>query len=363
MNRINSDFVLLIILLSICSCKEKVQIPVVLKPVITTEKVNSDTDDPAIWINTEDPSKSLIIGTDKGGDSGFGGLYAFNLEGKIDTSKTISLQRPNNVDISYGLEINGIKKDIAVCTERYTNKIRVVALPEMVLIDGGGIDVFEDDTLKSPMGIALYKNPVNGFIYAIVGRKTGPLEGYLYQYKLIADNKGIIKGELVRKFGQFSGNKEIESIVVDSELGYVYYSDEGVGVRKYYAHPDSSNKQLALFATEGVKDDHEGLSIYKINAKKGYIILSDQQANQFHVFPREGSVNDPHHHPLIKTIKASTEESDGSDVTNVSLNNTFKNGMFVAMSTDSTFQLYRWEDMAGKDLIISPFKKKYKGID
>ena len=340
------------------SCKEKVQLPEILKPVIVTEKVKSDTDDPAIWINPEDPSKSLIIGTDKGGDSGLGGLYAFNLEGKIDNSKTITLQRPNNVDIAYGLDINGIKKDIAVCTERYTNKIRVVALPEMVLIDGEGIDVFEDDTLKSPMGVALYKNPGNGFIYAIVGRKTGPKEGYLYQYKLIADATGLIKGQLVRKFGAFSGNKEIESIVVDNDLGYVYYSDEGVGVRKYYAHPDSSNTQLALFATEGVKEDHEGLSIYKVNSKKGYILLSDQQANQFHVFPREGTENAPHNHTLIKTIKTSTLESDGSDVTNVTLNNTFKNGMFVAMSTDSTFQFYRWEDLAGKDLIISSSKRR-----
>jgi len=26
----------------------------------------------------------------------------------------------------------------------------------------------------------------------------------------------------------------------------------------------------------------------------------------------------------------------------------------VAMSTDKTFQLYRWEDVAGKDLAVTP---------
>jgi 3-phytase len=61
---------------------------------------------------------------------------------------------------------------------------------------------------------------------------------------------------------------------------------------------------------------------------------------------------------LIKIIKTSTDESDGSDVSSVSFNNTFKNGLFVAMSTDGTFQLYRWEDIAGKDLLISGSNNK-----
>jgi 3-phytase len=343
-----------LVLISLFVCKSKVQTTSILKPVIITEKVNADSDDPAIWIHPTDPSLSLIIGTDKGGDSGAGGLYVFDMNGKIDTTKTIPLKRPNNVDIAYGLDMLGTKTDIAVCTERNTNSIRVVALPEMKLIDNGGIPVFEDDTLQAPMGIALYKDPTTQLIYAIVGRKTGPKEGYLYQYRLAAESNGIVKGTLVRKFGKYSGKKEIESIVVDNELGYVYCSDEGVGVRKYYAHPDSTNAELALFATSGVAEDHEGLSIYKANDGTGYILLSDQQANQFHIFPREGTKANKHDHPLIKVIKTSTDESDGSDITNVAINDPFKNGLFVAMSTDGTFQFYKWEDIAGKDLFWAP---------
>jgi 3-phytase len=345
---------IVLVIVSLFACKSSQDPHKVLQPTIITEKVKSDSDDPAIWIHPTDPSKSLIIGTDKGGDTGAGGLFVFDINGKIDTSKTILLQRPNNVDIAYGLDINGTKIDIAVCTERNTNSIRVVALPEMKLIDKGGISVFEDDSLRAPMGIALYKDVSTQFIYAIVGRKTGPKEGYLYQYRLAADSNGIVKGSLVRKFGQFSGQKEIEAIVVDNELGYVYCSDEGVGVRKYYAHPDSSNAELALFATTGVAEDHEGLSIYKANDGTGYILLSDQQANQFHIFPREGTKTNKHDHPLIKIIKTSTDESDGSDVTHISINDKFKNGLFVAMSTDGTFQFYKWEDIAGKDLFWAP---------
>ena len=91
-----------------------------LKPTVVTEKTQHDTDDPAIWIHPEDPSKSLIIGTDK--EVG-GGLYAYDLSGKI-VNKFVDMQRPNNVDIAYGLIINGIKTDIAVTTERKTNTMK-----------------------------------------------------------------------------------------------------------------------------------------------------------------------------------------------------------------------------------------------
>jgi 3-phytase len=194
------------------------------------------------------------------------------------------------------------------------------------------------------MGIALFKDFRTNAIYAMVSRKTGPKQNYIFQYLLSADDNGIVKGHLVRKFGKFSGKKEIESIVVDNELGYVYYSDEGKGIRKYYAHPDSSSHELALFARKKVKEDHEGLSIFKNSDGTGFILLSDQQANQFNVYPRQGQKINPHKHALIKKIRASTLESDGNEVLHFPLNNTFKKGIFVAMSTDGTFQFYRWED-------------------
>jgi 3-phytase len=336
--------ILFILFTSFLSCKAQYS-PKVKIPVIVTEKVRADSDDPAIWFNKEDPAKSFILGTDKGNDTLDGGLYVFDLNGKIDYDKSVlGLKRPNNVDIAYGLEVLGKKTDIAVCTERYTNTIRVFSLPEMKSLDNGGIPVFEEESLRSPMGVALFKDSRTSIIYAFVGRKTGPKLNYIFQYLLSADNNGVVKGQLVRKFGKFSGKKEIESIVVDNELGYVYYSDEGKGVRKYYAHPDSSSNELALFARKKVKEDHEGLSIFKNPDGTGFILLSDQQANQFNVYPREGQKDNPHKHELIKKIHASSLESDGSEVLHLPLNNTFKKGIFVAMSTDGTFQYYRWED-------------------
>ena len=44
----------------------------------------------------------------------------------------------------------------------------------------------------------LYKSKKDSSVYAIVGRKTGPKTGYLYQYALKADSTGV-KSNLVNK--------------------------------------------------------------------------------------------------------------------------------------------------------------------
>ncbi|MFT2007529.1 phytase [Pontibacter sp. 13R65] len=328
----------------------------VIKPAVITDTVRHDTDDPAIWVNAANPSESLIIGTDKNED---GALYVFDLQGKIIEDKVVrGLKRPNNVDVAYGFMLNGQPTDIAVVTERMTHNLRIYTLPDMKPIDNGGIPMYEGETAaeyRDLMGIAMYTNPKTGDIYAIAGRKTGPTDGtYLWQYLLQDNGKGGVKATVVRKFGNYSGIKEIEAIAVDNELGYIYYSDEGTGVRKYFADPAKGNEELALFATTGFGKDHEGISVYKINDGTGYILVSDQANNRFHVFPREGSAGNPHQHDLLKIVNVSTLDSDGSDVTSTSMGGKFKNGLFVAMSSDKTFQYYRWEDIAGKDLKVAP---------
>lgn len=327
---------------------EVVDTEVKIAPAVVTEKVANDSDDPAIWINRKNPAQSMILGTDKGNEANIGAIYAFDLKGNIIQEKTIEgIKRPNNIDVEYGMVMKGDTFDIVVFTERYAEAIRVLRLPEMEFIDNGGIKVFsgeEGTEYTNPMGVAIYKNPENGEMHAMVGRKNGPPDGYLWQYRLTAEN-GIVTGEKVREFGQFSGKNEIEAIAVDDALGYVYYSDEGAGIRKYYAHPDSGNVALAFFGQEGFQEDHEGISIYPTGDKQGYLLVSDQQDNSFRVYTRSGSDDNPHQHDFIAEIRLSTVESDGSEVTPVALTDQYPQGIFVAMSDDGTFQIYDWREL------------------
>lgn len=325
-----------------------------IQPRVVTAAVKHDTDDPAIWINPADPAKSLVVGTDKDTD---GALFVYDLEGKT-VQVVSSLKRPNNVDIGYGLSLQGRLTDIAVTTERERQRLRIFRLPDMAEVGRDDLIVFNGDRERAPMGIALYRRPRDGAMFAIVGGKSGPAEGYLGQYRLEDDGTGHVKMTLVRQFGKYSGRKEIEAIAVDAELGFIYYSDERFGVRKYAADPDApdANRELALFATRGFAGDHEGISIYKLDATSGYILVSDQQANQFQIFPREGTPGHPHEHPLLRTVPVAAIESDGSEVTSLALGPKFPHGLFVAMSNGRVFHYYAWEDIAGSQLKLAGAK-------
>lgn len=311
-----------------------------IPPSIVTDTVPNDTDDPAIWIHPADLSKSMILGTDKDAN---GGIYAFDLQGKIIPGKVIKpVGRPNNIDVQQGIAVGDTTIDIAVFTERITEKIRVISVPEMEYIDNGGIKVFEGEATKDEracMGISIFKDPADGQVYAFVSRKNGPSGSYIWQYRLIRSDS-TFTGEVVRKFGEFSGKGEIEAIAVDDELGYIYYSDESKGIYKYYAHPDSGDQYLAVFGLNDFTEDREGIAIWPTSAGKGYIVISDQQDHSFEVYTREGIETDPNQYSSIANLKLSTVETDGCEIYADSLSPAFPEGIMVAMSEDGVFHYY-----------------------
>lgn len=323
---------LIIIGVLIASCNQSKLTPIA--PDLITEFTLNDTDDPAIWVNPSYPAKSIVFGTDKETN---GAIYAFDLDGKIIEDKTIrNIERPNNVDVEYGFQLNdSTMTDILVFTEREKQQIRMFSVPDMQPLDGGGFLVFEDEDLmenKLPMGVSLYKSPIDSTTYAIVGRKTGPKEGYLYQYALNVDSTGV-KTNLVRKFGAFSGVKEIEAIAVDDKNGFVYFSDEGVCIRKYYAEPNKDNKELACFGGEYFSEDIEGIAIATYPNGSGYLIVSNQQKGEFNIFSTKDN-------SFIKAVNLTTLETDGCEAVTMPLNKTFPNGLFVAMNDEKNFYFY-----------------------
>lgn len=329
-----SIFILTITLFSGCKKESETTL---IKPDFITQKTINDTDDPAIWVNPDDASKSIIFGTDKETN---GGIYAFDLNGKIIESKTIrNVKRPNNVDLTYNFKINdSLTTAILAFTEREKQQIRIYSVPDMKPLDNGGIKVFEDESnanFRLPMGISFYLSPISNKTYLIVGRKDGPKKGYLYQYELQSVNN-TIKAVLVRKFGNFSAIKEIEAIAVDNENGFIYYSDEEFGVRKYYAEPSKGNKELAVIGQGRFLTDIEGIAIAKTSEKGGYILISDQQKGMFNVFDRQTN-------QFIKAIDLTTVETDGCDVTTNNLGSKFPKGIFVAMNDSKEFYVYSFE--------------------
>lgn len=328
MNMKKTSILMIFILIAFCEIQTEKD------PDIITQRTKYDTDDPAIWVNEKDPSKSIVFGTDKNKD---GAVYAFDLQGRIIKDKTIGgLKKPNNIDIRYNFKINDSKiVDVLAVTERERNQVRLFSVPDMKPLDNGGFKVFKDQTelkRRTPMGISFYQSPVDNSLYIIVGRKDGPKENYLHQYKVERGKSGLSL-KLVRKFGKFSGVKEIEAIAVDDELGYVYYSDETYGVRKYYAEPSKGNEELPSLKGGNFVKDIEGIAIVPNYKGEGFIIVSNQHGGTFNVYSRKG--ND-----FISEVDLGTSDTDGCEVTSHSLNETFKNGLFVAMNNSRNFYYY-----------------------
>jgi 3-phytase len=218
----------------------------------------------------------------------------------------------------------------------------------MTPVDGGGIPVFDGDAARAPMGIAAWRRPSDGAAFVMVGGKSGPATGYLWQYRLVRDSAGTVRGERVRTFGTYSGKKEIEAIAVDRTLGHVYYSDETVGIRQYHADPDHPDaaRELALFGTTGFVQDHEGIGIYAVTDSTGWIVVSDQQGRRLQVFRREGTKGAPYAHALVATIPVSALETDGLEVTTAAVSDRLPQGALIMMSTNRTFHVYDWRDVA-----------------
>jgi 3-phytase len=324
-----------------------------------TAQLSNDPDDPAIWVHPSDPSRSLILGTMKVAAPA-GAIVAFGMDGQI--RQVISgIDRPNNVDVEYGMLLGGRAADIAVATERLRRQLRVFRIDpaEGRLLDLGGIPVLEGQAGEAgaPMGIGLYRRERDGAIFAIVAPKEGPRDGYLWQYRLFDAGRGRVGATFVRRFGTFSAatvreENEIEAVAVDDALGFVYYADEADGIHKWHADPDhvDAGRELAHFARTGFRGDREGIAIYALPGGRGYIVATDQldEDSEYHVYPREGAPGNPHDHSReIAVLRGGADATDGIEISSRALGPGLPGGVLIAMnSAPRNFLVFRWQDLA-----------------
>ena len=296
-----------------------------------TAQLSNDPDDPAIWVHPTDPARSLILGTMKVAAPA-GAIVAFGMDGQVRQVIT-GIDRPNNIDVEYGVPLGGRRVDLAVATERLAGQLRIFRIDpvEGRLVDLGGVPVLEgqEGEAGAPMGVALFRRGRDGAAFAIVSPKEGPRQNYLWQYQLIDAGNGRPGARFVRRFGNFSATtvreeNEIESVAVDDALGYVYYSDEADGIHKWHADPDhpDAGRELAHFARSGFRGDREGIAIYALPDGTGYIVATDQldEDSEYHVYPREGAPGNPHDHSReIAVLRGGADATDGIEISSSAL--------------------------------------------
>lgn len=287
-------------------------------------------DDPAIWVNKKDPSKSLILTTNK--KEPYGGLYVYSLDGKL--KETYQVGPINNVDIRTGFPYERIFVDIAVATDKRNKGLAFFLIdPETGEISYLGIGDQKFD--KHPYGICLQKH--EDCFYAVVTFKYSGAE----KWKFWAADDGIH----MEKVLSYPIHSLAEGCVVDDETGAVFIGEEDRGI---WAFPQGkSGKMIAKVGENDLTADVEGLTLYG----KKYLIASSQGSSSYNIYLSLPPYSFLGSFKIVPGAQEGTDKTDGIDATDANLGSPYTEGLFVAHDNRSSkgggsnFKLVPWNEI------------------
>jgi 3-phytase len=215
-------------------------------------------DDPAIWWNSRDPEKSLIVGTDKKA-----GLHVYRLSG--ESVHFTPAGRVNNVDL-VDLGTQGV---LVVASDRndpaaarlkfYRLDTRKGALVPLGEASGGAGEAY-------------------GVCLAVLGRQ-------IHAFSVLKDG-GIVQVRLDRGRTKVSGTtvrnlrvpSQAEGCVVDNRTRTLYVGEERAGVWVFDARPDAPSAGRLAIRADGVQlvPDVEGLALAPEDQTGGWLVVSSQ---------------------------------------------------------------------------------------
>ncbi|MEE6162883.1 phytase [Cylindrospermopsis raciborskii DSH] len=222
-------------------------------PTLPTSQ-RADADDPAIYVNSQDPSKSIILTAVKNA-----GLRVYDLTGKLLQEINPGSIRYNNIDLQYGFTLGGEKIDIAVASDRQNDKLVIFKInPQGTggnylenITDSSVTTLFQSlpfvapysSSSRSAYGITIYRSLATKDYYVFASRRQ---TGDVAQFKLIDKGNGKVGYERVREFtipapSDSTRSAQTEGMVADQEMGFVYIGQEDVGIWKFDAEPNGSN--------------------------------------------------------------------------------------------------------------------------
>jgi 3-phytase len=315
-------------------------------PKVETEPADSygdAADDPAIWVDKRDPSRSVVIGTDKKL-----GLNVYDLAGK--RLQVVPDGRMNNVDLREGFMLAGKPTTIVAATNRTTRSISLYRFDPATRRLASIADGTLETGMSDPYGLCMYRSAKSGDTYVIA---NDSVDGKYRQWRLLERN-GKAAIELVREIAVGS---QAEGCAADDELGQLYIAEEDVGLWVYSAEPDGGETRTAIDNTAGgnLNADVEGVSIYYGANGKGYVIASNQGEDNYAVYRRAA----PHEFVGKFHVVANGElgidgssETDGLDVVSAPLGADYPAGLLVVQdgrnlmpSQRQNFKFVSWQDV------------------
>jgi len=314
-------------------------------PVLETVPVTTwgdAADDPAIWVNPRDPAKSAVIGTDKNL-----GLYVYDLDGKL--LQTLTDGRMNNVDLRDGFVVDGKPRVLVAASNRTDKTLALYFLdPATRKLSRAGDPV--PTGLGDPYGLCMYAGATGHYVFVNNGG-----DGLVRQWRITAKD-GRAVAEQVR---EFTVGSQAEGCAADDETGALYIAEEDGGFFRYSALPDGGSERREIDRVDGPNGllaDIEGVEIWAGKDGAGYLVLSNQGADNYAVYRRDGDnafvglfhiVADPD-----RGIDGASE-TDGLDVVSAPLGAKFPEGLLVVQDgrnlsprEKQNFKFVSWRDIA-----------------
>jgi 3-phytase len=347
---------------------------------------DADADDPAIWRNSADPDRSLVIATAKQG-----GLRVYDLDAReVQSVPAPAAPGPgdapgrfNNVDLVHGMRLAAGRADLAVTTDRGTDRLRVYRIdrdrpggPLTDVTDPSAPAVFsasqdEINEQRTAYGLATWTDRTTGRSYALVSRRERTRLALL---ELTARADGTVGYRKVRTLdlpGAFrlpDGTSwspcaepgelpQVEGMVVDPADGTLYAGQEDVGiwrlradltgtpklidtVREYgvAATYDEATEECVAGADPGyggerLTADVEGLTLVTEDDGDGLLLASSQGDDTFAAYDREASDDNEYEGGFRVTAASATldgsEECDGAAALNQPLGRRYPGGLLV----------------------------------
>ena len=298
-------------------------------------------DDICIWVDTHNPGKSLIIGTDKNDTNG--SLTIYDLSGRALFTEPVP--DANNVDLRNGFFPDTGSPVPLVVTDRavdcsvlfFSLDTLQPALHRLTVTGSIGI---------TPYGICFYVSPETGKWFIFVTERSGTI----VQASIEPTGRDTVALKPVRTI-RLSGISE--GCVADDANRAVYIAEENRGIWRFGAEPEDDSTDGILIDSTGsnrIRADIEGLTMFIPRSPgSGYLIASIQGNSSYAVYDRQ----QPHAYrgsfciEQGETIDAVTK-TDGIDVTSFPLGALYPEGLFVAQDDRNdtgaqNFKLVSWE--------------------
>lgn len=287
-------------------------------------------DDPAIWVNPVDSSRSLVIANDKQG-----ALNTYDLDGQLVQTLSFGTEFWGNVDVRQAVTIGGVTRDLVGAVEH--DGVRFYSVDPVTRQLS---PVTEGDATigASGEGFCMYHSPTTGKVYGFVITQAGTVR----QFQLTdPDGDGLLASTIVRTFAVGS---EAEGCVADDATGALYVSQEDVALWRYGAEPGDGTTRVAVdtvTASGGhLAPDIEGLTIVDLGDGHGYLIASAQNESgvpsYFGVYRREAG------NEFVKTFRIvdgtasdDCDHTDGVAAVFANLGPAFPKGMFVCQDNNN----------------------------